>query len=68
MKKSFRYIREILDRIYPEPRISGMAQKKIVNKLYRATVFNSTIRQSDWLLKQSFSPGRSAAGYPLLYI
>lgn len=35
---------------------------------YWANVFNSTINGSVWLKDPSFSPGRWAAGYPLLYV
>lgn len=31
-------------------------------------IFQDTIRDSSWLSAKSFSPGRSAAGYPMLYL
>lgn len=38
------------------------------NEILWAQIFNSTINQSGWLHRQSFSPGRWALGYPALYI
>lgn len=32
-----------------------------------ATIFNSTITSSEWLVNKSFSPRRSAMGYQALY-
>ncbi|MGE6220834.1 hypothetical protein ACQKCH_13480 [Nubsella zeaxanthinifaciens] len=42
--------------------------QKNSEELIWAAVFNSTISDSEWLKNKSFSPGRWAAGYPLLYI
>lgn len=33
-----------------------------------AAIFNNTISGSEWLVNQTFSPGRWAMGYPALYI
>lgn len=33
-----------------------------------SAIFNNTIKDSTWLLNQSFSPGRWAMGYPALYL
>ena len=41
---------------------------KYQKELLWAQIFNDTIRDSEWLTKSSFSPGRWAAGYPMLYI
>lgn len=41
---------------------------KLLNELNWANVFNNTISESKWLKNKSFSPGRSAIGYPLLYL
>ena len=38
------------------------------NEIYWGLVFNNAISDSYWLKNKSFSPGRWAAGYPLLYI
>lgn len=40
---------------------------RMLHELNWANVFKSTIVGSAWLKNQSFSPGRFAAGYPLLY-
>ena len=60
------------DRILPQNRAMGLfyarEQKKILTELYWATIFNSTVQQSSWLLKKNFSPGRWAVGYPFLYV
>lgn len=40
----------------------------ILKELNWANVFNNTIHDSKWLRNKSFSPGRSAVGYPLLYV
>lgn len=42
--------------------------KRTQNEIYWSTVFNSTIADSKWLKNRSFSPGRWAAGYPMLYL
>ncbi len=39
----------------------------MLHELNWANVFNSTIVDSEWFKDQSISPGRFAAGYPLLY-
>ena len=41
---------------------------KILNELNWANIFNNTICNSYWLTDRSFSPGRFAIGYPLLYV
>ncbi len=41
---------------------------KLLNELNWANVFNSTISASEWYNNKSISPGRWAAGYPLLYV
>lgn len=41
---------------------------RILHELNWAQIFNNTIAGSDWLLDQSFSPGRYAVGYPFLYV
>lgn len=38
------------------------------DEIYWSHVFNSTIESSTWLTNKSFSPGRWAAGYPMLYL
>ena len=42
-------------------------QEGIQNELLKAEVFNSTIADSEWLRYKSFSPGRWAVDYALLY-
>lgn len=39
-----------------------------VSELIWAEVFHDTIQNSVWLTDPSFSPGRWAAGYPLMYV
>lgn len=41
--------------------------RKTVGEVVWAEVFNNTITKSEWLINQQFSPGRWAAGYPMLY-
>ncbi len=42
--------------------------KKSLDELKWANIFNSTISGSEWLTKKSLSPGRWAARYPFLYV
>ncbi len=42
--------------------------KRNIDEINWANVFNSAISGSAWLRHQSFNPGRWAAGYPMLYI
>lgn len=37
-------------------------------ELVWSQVFHDTIKESEWLVNKTFSPGRWAAGYPFLYI
>lgn len=50
--------------------ISGEKKEieKVNNEILWAHTFQDTIRSSSWLKNKSFSPGRWAAGYPMLYI
>lgn len=41
---------------------------KMLSELNWANIFNNTITNSIWLNDKSFSPGRWAVGYPLLYV
>lgn len=41
--------------------------KKTLKEVLWAEIFNNTIVDSNWLDNKKFSPGRWAAGYPLLY-
>src|SRR5690554_7298280 len=41
---------------------------KILQELNWSNVFNNTISDSEWFKNKSISPGRSAVGYPLLYV
>ena len=43
-------------------------QFKSNNEILWAHIFTDTIKSSLWLKNQSFSPGRAAAGYPMLYV
>ena len=38
------------------------------NEIVWSSIFHDTIKESDWLIDKTFSPGRWAAGYPFLYI
>ncbi len=42
--------------------------EKTTNEMLWAQIFNNAISGSEWLLDQSFSPGRWAVGYPFLYL
>lgn len=42
-------------------------QEGVQNELLKAQIFNSTIADSEWLRYKSFSPGRWAVDYALLY-
>lgn len=42
--------------------------KRYLEELLWASIFNNSIASSTWLKNRSFSPGRWAAGYPALYI
>lgn len=42
--------------------------KRILQELNWANIFNDSIKGCKWLEGQGFSPGRWAVGYPLLYI
>jgi hypothetical protein len=45
-----------------------LENSKLLHELNWANVFNNSITGCKWLENQSFSPGRWAVGYPLLYI
>jgi len=66
--------REILSKLDENKRQSNEIQNQTVN-IYRSSnetiwssIFHDTIKNSEWLLNKTFSPGRWAAGYPLLYV
>jgi len=42
-------------------------QSRLLNEIYYANIFQSTIEQSEWLKNKSFSPGRWAVDYGFLY-
>lgn len=42
--------------------------RKLLNEIRWANVFNNTIDGSEWLQDKSFSPGTSAIGYPMFYV
>lgn len=41
---------------------------RTTNEILWSMIFNNTINQDSWLKDKSFSPGRWAAGYPMLYV
>ncbi len=43
-------------------------QNRLIQEIYNANVFNSSIEGSSWLKDKSFSPGRWAVDYSCLYI
>ena len=48
--------------------ISLMQENKALsNEILWANIFHDSIKNSKWLMEQSFSPGRAAIGYPTLY-
>lgn len=46
----------------------AIQNEKYQRELIWANVFHDTIKNSDWLLDKTFSPGRWAVGYPCLYL
>ncbi len=63
----FKKFKELSQIVHQTNRKLGDLEKKI-DEISWANVFNSGISGSEWLKKQSFYPGRWAAGYPMLYI
>lgn len=41
--------------------------RQVSNEILWANIFHDTIKNSEWLHNQPFSPGRAAIGYPTLY-
>lgn len=67
------FIRRILGTKQLSRELSELAElqqenKRNIDEVVWASVFNSAITGSKWLRDQSFNPGRWAAGYPMLYI
>jgi hypothetical protein len=43
-------------------------QRKLQREIYWSQVFNSAIRNSEWLKDTAFNAGRWAIGFPVLYV
>lgn len=47
---------------------AAKSAKEEIEEVYWAHVYHDTIRESDWLVDKSISPGRWAVGYNFLYV
>lgn len=68
-KKIIQFIRKLVgtDKIFQYQHKVHEKQRRKLEEIYKALLFESTIKNSEWLKNKSFSPGRMAVDFGFLF-